>query len=109
MLQPGLENLSEVENVQRGYVQEIQSIIENLGKVQNNFSQAFQGLKDSGKVYEEQLFKISTLSNQIHEERIKDFGMFFHRLSQGGATLHIFRYIFKNSLECRIFTLFPEN
>jgi len=83
MLQPGLENLSELENVQKGYLQEIQTIIENLGKVQNNFTQAFQGLKDSGKVYEEQLFKISSLSNQIHEEimhaRLIPIGMLFRR------------------------------
>jgi chemosensory pili system protein ChpA (sensor histidine kinase/response regulator) len=83
MLQPGLENLSDVENVQKGYFQEIKTIIENLNKVQQNISQAFQGLKDSGKVYEEQLFKISSLSNQIHDEimhaRLIPIGMLFRR------------------------------
>ncbi len=85
-LKPGLLNMSTVHDAQLDHNENIQGIMEHLQKFQTNFSQALQGIKESGKLYEEQLQKITRLSNQIHEEiiqaRLVPVGVLFQRFQR---------------------------
>lgn len=71
MLKAGSQALPSVEESQKAYFDNLKLITEHLHKFQSNFLQALQGIKESGKFYDEQLQKISRLSNQIHDEIIQ--------------------------------------
>jgi len=48
-------------------ISELKETIGNLKKFSQNFNQILQNIKDSGKLYDEQIHKMLRLSNQIHE------------------------------------------
>ncbi len=66
-----IQNIPVVKESQKNQIESIQRATSNLQKFFHNFSVTLQGLKDSGRIYDEQLQKIIRLSNQIHEEIIK--------------------------------------
>ena len=57
-------SLMESEEKQLG---DLRETIGNLKKFSQNFNQILQNIKDSGKLYDEQIHKMLRLSNQIHE------------------------------------------
>ena len=65
------KNLPVVKESQKNQIESIQRATSNLQKFFHNFSVTLQGLKDSGRIYDEQLQKIIRLSNQMHEEIVK--------------------------------------
>ncbi|UCF64161.1 MAG: Hpt domain-containing protein [bacterium] len=83
VLKPGLENIQEIADSQKSHYEEIKDIIDHLHKFQDNFTDTMHGIKESGKVYEAQLQKITKLSTQIHDEimraRLIPIGMLFQR------------------------------
>ena len=86
ILKPGLDNMQEVEESHKNQYADIKNIIDHLQKFQNNFTSTMQGIKESGKVYEQQLQKITKLSTQIHDEimraRLIPIGMLFQRFNR---------------------------
>jgi chemotaxis protein histidine kinase CheA/ActR/RegA family two-component response regulator len=71
LVKSGSQNVPALEESQKTYFENVKRVVEHLQKFQTNFSQALQGIKESGKFYDEQLQKISRLSNQIHDEIIQ--------------------------------------
>jgi len=86
ILKPGLEDIQEVEKSQKNQYADIKNILDHLQKFQDNFTRTMQGIKESGKVYEQQLQKITKLSTQIHDEiiraRLIPIGMLFQRFNR---------------------------
>ncbi len=77
---------SVLEDSQKVNYQNLRELTESLQRFHNNFNQALQGIKSSGKLYEEQLQKITRLSNSIHDEIIKarlvPIGLLFQRFQR---------------------------
>ena len=71
LVKSGSQSIPTIEESQKVYFDNVKRVVEHLQKFQTNFTQALQGIKDSGKFYDEQLQKISRLSNQIHDEIIQ--------------------------------------
>ncbi len=86
LIKPGATNLDMIEESQKPHIENIKYVIENLQKFQTNFVQALQGIKTFGKIYEEQLQKITRLSASIHDEIIKarlvPIGLLFQRFQR---------------------------
>jgi chemotaxis protein histidine kinase CheA/ActR/RegA family two-component response regulator len=83
LIRPGATLPDAIEDSQKTHLETIRNVVENLQKFQTNFAQALQGIKSSGKIYEEQLQKITRLSSAIHDEIIKarlvPIGLLFQR------------------------------
>ncbi|MBN2365141.1 MAG: hybrid sensor histidine kinase/response regulator, partial [Calditrichaeota bacterium] len=75
-----------LEESQKINYQNLKEVSESLHRVHENFIQSLQGIKNSGKLYEEQLQKITRLSNSIHDEIIKarlvPIGLLFQRFQR---------------------------
>lgn len=81
-----IQNAPFLEESQKNQFDNIQKMAVNLQKFNHNFSHSLQGLKDSGRIYDEQIQKLIRLSTQIHDEIIKarlvPIGLLFQRFNR---------------------------
>ncbi len=86
MSRPYMQNLPAVEETQKNQIENIKRALHNLQVFYNNFVQTMQGIKESGKLYDEQVQKITRLSTQIHEEimqaRLVPIAILFQRFNR---------------------------
>jgi len=83
LVQTQLKDTPAIAESQKNQIENIQRTMHNLRVFYDNFIQNLQGIKESSKVYEEQIHKITQLSTHIHEEimqaRLVPIGLLFQR------------------------------
>ncbi len=86
LVKPYVQNMPAVEESQKKQIENIQRAIHNLQVFYGNFKQSLQGIKESGKLYEEQVHKITNLSAMIHEQimeaRLVPIALLFQRFNR---------------------------
>ncbi|MFZ0391880.1 MAG: response regulator [Calditrichia bacterium] len=68
MIQPYIRNMPAAEDLQKNQIDNIKRVQHNLQIFYNQFLQTMQFMKESSKLYDEQIHKITRLSSQIHDE-----------------------------------------
>ncbi len=83
VLEPQIKESPSLVEMQKNQLDNLQRVLQNLRTFNNKYVQTLQGIKESSKMYEEQLHKMTRLSSQIHEEimqaRLVPVGLLFQR------------------------------
>jgi len=66
--QPYIQSNPSIEQFQKNQLDNIKRSLHNLRVIYNDIVQVAQGIKESSKMYEEQVHKVTQLSTHIHEE-----------------------------------------